>query len=101
MTRKEVIGMMAAGVLTTLQAADVLGVSPRHMRRLRYRLAVFGQAGLMDGPGLSRKKLVHELLDDSLGVSFRGKLIARFDRQGPGFPPSPEPHDTRTSLTAH
>ncbi len=26
--------------------------------------------------------LVHELLDDSLGVSFSGKLIARFDRQG-------------------
>jgi hypothetical protein len=35
MTRKELIGMMAAGVLTTLQAADVLGVSPRQMRRLR------------------------------------------------------------------
>ena len=30
--------------------------------------------------------LVHELLDDTLGVSFSGKLIARFDRQGAGLP---------------
>ena len=30
--------------------------------------------------------LVHELLDDSLGVSFSGKLIARFNRQGAALP---------------
>jgi hypothetical protein len=33
--------------------------------------------------------LVHELLDDTLGVSFSGKLIARFDRQGTGLPALP------------
>ena len=33
-----------------------------------------------------RPVLVHELLDDSLGVSFSGKLIARFDRQGTALP---------------
>ena len=30
--------------------------------------------------------LVHELLDDSLDVSFGGKLIARFNRQGAALP---------------
>jgi len=30
--------------------------------------------------------LVHELLDDSLGVSFSGKLIARSDRRGTALP---------------
>src|SRR5439155_23687385 len=35
--------------------------------------------------------LVHELLDDSLGVSFSGKLIARFDRQGVGLPALTKP----------
>jgi hypothetical protein len=45
--------------------------------------------------------LVHELLDDSLGVSFSGKLIARFDAGALRSRRSPEPHDTRTSLTAH
>jgi hypothetical protein len=67
MTRKEVIGMMAAGVLTTLQAADVLGVSPRQMRRLRHRLEIFGEAGLMDGRGgLSRKKRVPQATIDEI-----------------------------------
>jgi hypothetical protein len=67
MTRNEVIGMMAAGVLTTLQAADVLGVSPRQMRRLRHRLEVFGEAGLMDGrAGLSREKRVPDATVDEI-----------------------------------
>ena len=67
MTRKEVIGMMAAGVLTTLQAADVLGVSPRQMRRLKHRLEIFGEAGLMDGrAGLSRKKRVPQATIDEI-----------------------------------
>src|SRR6266850_1514901 len=57
----------AAGVLTTLQAADVLGVSPRQMRRLRHRLEIFGEAGLMDGrAGLSRKKRVPEATVDEI-----------------------------------
>ena len=37
-------------MLTTVRAADVLGVS-RQMRRLRHCLEVFGEAGLMDGRG--------------------------------------------------
>jgi hypothetical protein len=68
MTRKEVIGMMAAGVLTMLRAADVLGVS-RQMRRLRHRLEVFGEAGLMDGRGgLSRKKRVPDATVDQISA---------------------------------
>src|SRR5882762_5929241 len=61
MTRMEVIGMMASGALTGVQAADILGLCPRQLRRLRRRYEIFGDAGLMDGRfGLSRKKLVSE-----------------------------------------
>jgi hypothetical protein len=61
MTRMEVIGMMASGALTGVQAADILGLCPRQLRRLRRRYEIFGDVGLMDGRfGLSRKKRVPE-----------------------------------------
>ena len=31
--------------------------------------------------------VVHELVDDTLAVSFQGKLIGRFDRQGTTLAP--------------
>src|SRR5438094_2680233 len=45
---QEVIVRALAGKLTWLQAADILGRSPRSIRRLRWRLQHFGYDGLFD-----------------------------------------------------
>src|SRR5437870_12253777 len=45
---QEVIVRALAGKLTWLQAADILGRSPRSVRRLRWRLQHFGYDGLFD-----------------------------------------------------
>jgi hypothetical protein len=45
---QEVIVRALAGQLTWLQAADILGRSPRTIRRLRWRLEHFGYDGLFD-----------------------------------------------------
>src|SRR6266849_10601707 len=45
---QEVIVRALAGQLTWLQAADILGRSPRSMRRLRWRLEQYGYDGLFD-----------------------------------------------------
>jgi len=51
MTRKEVMLKAIDGRLTWLQAADVLGMTARHMRRLRGRYEEHGFGGLRDGRG--------------------------------------------------
>jgi transposase len=59
MRRLEVIGMVLAGTLTAVQAAGVLAVDPRHVRRLLERYTIFGEVGLEDGRrGLRRKPRV-------------------------------------------
>jgi len=45
---QEVIVRALAGQLTWLQAADILGRSPRSIRRLRWRLEHYGYDGLFD-----------------------------------------------------
>src|SRR5713101_4474280 len=45
---QEVIVRALDGKLTWLQAADILGRSPRSIRRLRWRLEHFGYDGLFD-----------------------------------------------------
>src|SRR5437879_3145059 len=45
---QEVIVRAMAGQLTWLQAADILGRSPRSIRRLRWKLEHFGYDGLFD-----------------------------------------------------
>src|SRR5881397_895088 len=45
---QEVILRAVDGKLTWLQAADILGRSPRSIRRLRWKLAHFGDDGLFD-----------------------------------------------------
>jgi hypothetical protein len=45
---QEVIVRALAGQLTWLQAADILGRSPRSIRRLRWKLERFGYDGLFD-----------------------------------------------------
>lgn len=57
MTRKEVIVKAMAGRLTWIAAADILGVSARHMRRLRERYERYGYQGVVDGrAGTPRRK---------------------------------------------
>jgi transposase len=51
MTRREVIIKAIAGQLSWVQAADIAGVSARHMRRLRYRIEQFGMSAIMDQRG--------------------------------------------------
>jgi hypothetical protein len=48
MTRFEVLRKAQAGCITWWQAAEVLGVTPRHMRRLRGVYEKFGMPGLRD-----------------------------------------------------
>jgi transposase len=57
MTRKEVIVKAMAGRLSWIAAADILGVSARHMRRLRERYRRYGYQGVVDGrAGTPRRK---------------------------------------------
>jgi hypothetical protein len=59
MTRKEVIVKAIEGRITWLQAADILDVSARHMRRLRERYEQYGFGGLRDGrSGKPRRKRI-------------------------------------------
>ena len=48
MTRREVIVKAFAGELTWVQAASLLGMTERHVRRLKARFEQFGVDGLMD-----------------------------------------------------
>jgi transposase len=59
MTRKEVIVKAIEGRLTWLAAADILDVTPRHMRRLRELYERTGYDGLVDQRGgTSRRKRI-------------------------------------------
>lgn len=51
MTRKEVVVKAIEGRLTWIAAADILGVTPRHMRRLRQLYEHTGYDGLVDQRG--------------------------------------------------
>jgi transposase len=61
MTRYEIIIKATAGKLTWTQAADVLGISPRHMRRLRVEYQEYGIDALEDNrSGRPRRKRIRE-----------------------------------------
>ena len=51
MSRKEVIVKTVAGELTWIQAADILGITARHLRRLKQRWERHGYDGLVDYRG--------------------------------------------------
>src|SRR5207253_10398352 len=48
MTRLEVIGKALSGSINWIEAAVVLGVTARHLRRLRLQHEIFGKEGLLD-----------------------------------------------------
>ncbi len=64
MTRKEVIVKAIAGKITWVQAADILGISERHLRRLKDRFQKFGYGGLRDcrGGRVRRKRIPIETI---------------------------------------
>ena len=51
MTRREVIAKAITKQLTWVQASEILGISARHMRRLRHKVECWGMAAVMDQRG--------------------------------------------------
>lgn len=51
MTRKEVIVRAIEGKITWIQASEIIGITARHMRRLKESYERHGYNGLMDGRG--------------------------------------------------
>jgi transposase len=60
MTREKIIAKALSGKLSWAQAAALLSVTERHMRRLRRRVEQTGLEGLVDGRSGPRKKRVPE-----------------------------------------
>jgi len=59
MTKREVVVKAIEGRITWLQAADILGITARHMRRLREKYKAHGYRGLVDGrSGKPRRKRI-------------------------------------------
>ena len=56
MTRRDVIVKTMAGQLTWIQAADILAISPRHLRRLKRAWERCGYDGLQDQRGLTPRR---------------------------------------------
>src|SRR5437763_17129531 len=51
MTKRQVMMKAINGEITWLQAADILGVTARHMRRMRRAVEIQGFGELRDGAG--------------------------------------------------
>ena len=51
MTRREVITKAIAKQLTWIQAAEIIGIKPRQMRRIRWRVERYGLEAVMDQRG--------------------------------------------------
>lgn len=59
MTRKEIILKAINKQITWIQAADILGITARHMRRLKWRYETYGYGGLRDNrSGKPRRKRI-------------------------------------------
>ena len=66
MTRKEVIVKAIEGRLTWIAAADILNVTPRHMRRLRALYEQCGYDGLVDQRGGTPRRKRERYADFSI-----------------------------------
>ena len=61
MTREEVVSKAMRGAITWLQAADILGVTTRHVRRIRRNVEQYGKRAFLDGrAGNKRKRRISE-----------------------------------------
>ncbi|MBX3282441.1 MAG: helix-turn-helix domain-containing protein [Acidobacteria bacterium] len=54
MTRQEIILRAYAKKISWIEAAEILGMSCRHLRRIRERYEAMGYEGLFDGQGERR-----------------------------------------------
>lgn len=68
MTRQELLKKVLAGQISGRQAATILGVSERHLRRLRRRAEQAGLDALVDGRGgrMRRARIPQETVDELL-----------------------------------
>src|SRR5450432_917643 len=67
MTREEVLVKAIEKRITWLQAADILGLTPRHVRRIRANVEEFGLSVLKDKrAGTSRRKRVSTVTIETL-----------------------------------
>src|SRR5262245_3005227 len=68
MTKREVITKAIEGRISWLQAADILGITARHMRRMRRWIEQYGFGGLRDGRSgnTRRKRIPVETIDKLL-----------------------------------
>jgi hypothetical protein len=74
MTKKEVMLKAIEGRITWIQAADILGISPRHMRRIKTRYEHSGFDALRDGrSGKPRRKRIPLATVEKLLSLRRGK----------------------------
>lgn len=58
MTKEQVFVKAFEKRISWLQAADILGVTPRHMRRIRWSVERYGMDALKDGRSGSRRKRI-------------------------------------------
>jgi transposase len=56
MTRQEVVMKAVAGRLSWLQAADILGITPRHVRRLHWKFRTYGVKAIVDNRGGKQRR---------------------------------------------
>src|SRR5262249_61963069 len=83
---QEVILRALAGQLTWIQAAEILGCSPRTIRRLRWRWERGGYDGLFD-----RRRHTPAPKRAPGGEGQRGLALYRDRHQGVNLPPLPQP----------
>src|SRR5512143_2949475 len=74
MTRNEVMVKAIAGELSWIQAAQICGITARHLRRLKQRYERHGYDGLVDGRGgKPRRKRIPLATLSKLGTLKRGQ----------------------------
>src|SRR5437870_12542171 len=82
MKRQEVLMRALSGKLTWLQAADILGMEPRSLRRWRARFAAGGAIALYDRPPLPSAPKAPALQLEPIGRSYRhafsGRIVRHF-----------------------
>src|SRR2546430_9341735 len=90
MKRQEVIMRALSGTLTWLQAADILGVEPRSVRRWRARFEAGGAVALYDRRQLPSPRKAPALEVQHIVRLYRERFTG-WDA-GPLFPLSPRAH---------
>ena len=75
MKRQEVLIRASSGQITWIAAAEILGVSARHMRRIKKQWERNGALELLDGRRGPAKNRVHEEIREKVATLFREKYF--------------------------